>query len=152
MRIGINALYWIPNTMGGTQIFFLNLTKNLVKIDPNSEFVVFLNADATHHFNLRAPNLSVQTCPIPGRLRPLRLPWENTVLPSYASRHGLDIVHSLGYIEPPILSIPSVVTVLNMIHYIHHGNIDTTKQILWRLLFPLWLKRADRVLSISHSV
>jgi glycosyltransferase involved in cell wall biosynthesis len=152
MRIGINALFWIPDAMGGTQTYFRNLVNSLGRIDPDDEFVVFLNREGARAFSNASARLRVQACPVPGRIRSFRLLWENVLLPRYVQRHQLDVLHSLGYIAPLAPSVPSVVTVLDMIHYIYPSEIGTLKRLLWKVLFPLSLRRADSIISVSESV
>jgi glycosyltransferase involved in cell wall biosynthesis len=152
MRIGINALFWIPDAMGGTQTYFLNLLRALVRIDPANEYLAFLNKNGAQNSRIASTNLQVQICPIPGRMRSLRLLWESLLLPSYARRLQIDLLHSLGYIAPFALSIPSVITVMDMIHYIYPYEIEKSKRILWKVLFPASLRRAKHAISISKSV
>jgi hypothetical protein len=59
MRIGINALFWGPNQMGGTQTYLTKLVEALVRTFPRDEFVVFLNADGREAFPVRSENLSI---------------------------------------------------------------------------------------------
>jgi len=152
MRIGVNALFWIPDAMGGTQTYFMNLLRALLRIDPMNTYVVFLNKDGARNFTIASANLQVQICPIPGRTRSLRLLWENLLLPSYVRRSQIDLLHSLGYIAPIALSVPSVITVPDMIHYIYPDEIEKPKRMLWKVLFPVSLRRANHVISISKSV
>jgi glycosyltransferase involved in cell wall biosynthesis len=152
MRIGINALYWIPNAMGGTQTYFLNLIKALLFVRPEDEFCVFLNADGADQFPFGSPRLKIVRCIIPGKLRFFRLAWQYLVLPYYARREKIDVLHSIGYLSPIMPNIPSVVTVLDMIHYVRPREIEFAKQLLWRVLFPLSLMSADRIITISKGV
>lgn len=152
MRIGINALYWIPNAMGGTQTYFLNLIKALLAVCPEHDFYVFLNANGADQFPFVSPRLKIVRCFIPGKLRIFRLAWQYLVLPIYAKREKLDVFHSIGYLSPVMPNIPSVVTVLDMIHYVRPREIGFAKQLLWRALFPLSLRTADRIISISKGV
>lgn len=152
MRIGINALYWLPDSMGGTQTYFLNLVKNLVHGAPNDQFFLFINAIAAASYDFRAGNLTVVHCQVSGHDRMMRLIWENTVLPKHARHYQLDLMHSLGYLSPLAMPIPSVVTVLDMIHFTRPADIGASKLLMWRLLFPLSLARAAKIITISRSV
>ena len=152
LRIGLNAMYWIPDGMGGTQTYFLRLLEALLRADRDDEYVVFVNADGADRLPVRSARLRVEACPVPGTLRPARLLWEQWEVPRRAARLQLDLVHSLGYLAPGGLRMPSVVTVLDMIHYIHPDQIEPLKRGLWRVLFPRSLRRARRVIAISESV
>jgi glycosyltransferase involved in cell wall biosynthesis len=74
------------------------------------------------------------------------------VLGSRARTLRLDIVHSLGYLSPLRLDTKSVVTILDMVHYLHPNDIPRSKRYLWQLLLPTTLRRVDRIITISESV
>lgn len=152
MRIGIDALYWLPNSMGGTQTYFLSLLDALSATTPKDEYVVYLNATAEKQFSISHPNVTTHSAPIDGKNRLVRLAWENLALPLRVNSDRLDIFHALGYLLPRGVSAPSVVTVLDMIHYARPKDISSQKMTLWRRMFPDSLKRADRVIAISNSV
>jgi glycosyltransferase involved in cell wall biosynthesis len=152
LRIGINALYWLPDRMGGTQTYFLKLVDALAQIEPQVTFIVFLNAEGAKRFIAPAPNVSVVVTPMSGRNRLLRLLWEHWRLSAVARGLRLDLLHSLGYLSPVWMRVPSVVTVLDMIHYLHPGGIGRAKLALWRVLFPLSIRTVSAVITISESV
>jgi len=62
------------------------------------------------------------------------------------------VLHSLGYLSPIMPNIPCVVTALDMIHYVRPREIEFSKQLLWRTLFPLSLRTVNRIITISQSV
>lgn len=152
MRIGINAMYWIPNSMGGTQTYLLRLVEALLASDEQHEYVIFLNREGAAAFAPHSSRLRVEVCPVRGRNRLARLLWENAALGRRARALKLDVVHSLGYLSPIYLPTKSVVTVLDMIHYIRPDEIARSKRYLWRLLLPSTLRRVDRIITISESV
>jgi glycosyltransferase involved in cell wall biosynthesis len=152
MRIGINALFWGPNQMGGTQTYLTKLVEALVRAFPRDEFVVFLNADGREAFPVRSENLSIVGCPVRWRQTGVRLLWQYLALPRYAKRAQVDVLHSLGYLSPVAPGLPCVVTVLDMIHYRRPKEISNAKRWLWRVLFPISLRSAAAVITISKAV
>jgi glycosyltransferase involved in cell wall biosynthesis len=144
-------MFWIPDAMGGTQTYFLRLLEALLRAGPEHEYIVFLNADGAARLPVRSERLRLEVCPVPGAFRVARLLWERWDVPRRANRLGLDVLHSLGYLAPGGLTMPSVVTVLDMIHYLYPDQIGPTKLALWRLLFPRSLRQAGRVITISES-
>lgn len=152
LRIGLNAMYWIPDGMGGSQTYFLRLLEALLRVAPQHEYVVFVNADGGDRLPLRSGRVRVEVSPVPGSLRPARLLWEQWDVPRRAARLRVDLVHSLGYLAPLGLRVPSIVTVLDMIHYIYPDQIEPLKRALWRVLFPRSLRRARGIIAISESV
>ena len=152
MRIGINALFWTSDAMGGTQTYFLNLVKALLNVFPEDDFVVFVKASEAAKIGLASPRLRLVRCRIPVKLRSLGLIWEYSLLPFLCRKEGLDVLHSLGYLSPIVPNTASVVTVLDMIHYVFPSEIEVPKRLLWRVLFPLSLRTADCIVSISREV
>jgi len=151
-RIGINALYWRPDAMGGTQTYLLRLVESMRRVAPQHEYVVFLNEEGAAARSPAFEGLEVVVSPFSGRVRPLRMLWEHARLPAEASRRGVDLLHSLGYIGPSGLAMPSVVTVLDLVHYRYPRQIHPAKQLLWRWMFPRSLASADHIVTISESV
>ena len=138
--------------MGGTQTYFLRLISGLLEAGAEHDFVVFLNRDGAAGFSRSAPNLTIEVCPVPGKNRLRRLIWENFALGPRARALRLDIVHSLGYLSPFRLDVKSVVTILDLIHYVYPKDIPAFKRYLWRFLLPSTLRRVDRIITISESV
>ena len=152
MRIGINVLFWVPNAMGGTQTYSQQLIEGLAALDTVNDYVVFVNASAAGHLAIRSPRFRIQVCGVSGRYRLLRLLWEQFVLPQYVGRLGIDVLHSLGYLSPIAAPAKTVVTIPDMIHYVYPSDVELPKQILWRILFPLSLRRVDQAIALSNSV
>lgn len=138
--------------MGGTQTYFLRLISGLLEVGAEHDFIVFLNKDGAAEFSQSAPNLAIEVCPVHGKHRLRRLLWENVVLGPRARALRLDIVHSLGYLSPFRLETKSVVTILDLIHYLYPKDIPASKRYLWRFLLPSTLRRVDRIITISESV
>lgn len=151
-RIGINALYWRPDAMGGTQTYLLRLLAAMRRVAPQHEYVLFVNEEGAAARAPELDGLELDVCPFSGRTRPLRLLWEHTRLRSRARARGVDLLHSLGYITPSDLPMPSVVTVLDLVHYRFPRQIGFAKRAVWRWLFPRSLAAADHIVTISHSV
>ena len=45
MRVGVNALYFLPGGVGGTEIYLRSLLKALAQIDSTNEYFVFTNRE-----------------------------------------------------------------------------------------------------------
>jgi glycosyltransferase involved in cell wall biosynthesis len=138
--------------MGGTQTYLLRLVEGMRRVAPQHDYVLFLNEEGAA---VRAPEfegLEVDVCPLTGRVRPLRLLWEHTRLQARARSQNVDLLHSLGYIGPSHLSMPGVVTVLDLVHYHYPRQISFGKRTLWRWLFPRSLATAKHIVTISESV
>jgi len=151
-RIGLNALYWRPDAMGGTQTYLLRLVEALRRVAPQHEYVLFLNAEGAEYGAPEFDGLEVDVCPWQGRKRPLRMLWEHTQLPNQAEKRGVDVLHSLGYIAPSGLTMPAVVTVIDLVHYEFPQQLEMPKRLLWHWLFSRSLSSAQHIITISSSV
>lgn len=81
-----------------------------------------------------------------------RIAWEQAVQPIALARGGFDLAHGMAFISPLISpAIPSVVTVydLSFIHY--PERLSAARRLYLRWLTPLSIRRAQRVIAISHS-
>lgn len=138
--------------MGGTQTYLLRLVEALRRVAPQHEYVLFLNPEGAERNAPEFAGLEIDICPFQGRVRPLRLLWEHTRLPRQAARRRVDLLHSLGYIGPSGLSMPGVVTVLDLVHYRFPEQFEIGKRLLWPWLFARSLASARHVVTISSSV
>ncbi len=118
MRIGINALYLLPGKVGGTEIYIRSLAGWLSKVDKDNEYVVFINRESKGVFENIAPNMKIILCPIKAANRPVRILWEQIVLPVQARLHNIDVLLSAGTTSPFICPVKSVL----VIHDLQHVN------------------------------
>lgn len=58
LRIGLNALFWRPDGMGGTQTYLLELLGALLTGDSADEFVVFLGTEAAEQFPIKSSRIT----------------------------------------------------------------------------------------------
>jgi len=151
MRIGINTLFMIPGIVGGSETILRNLISNLATIDSHNEYILFTNRENSGGFNLGQPNFFEVRCPIPARFRPARTLWEQLILPIQCQWHGIEILHSPGYISPIALPCPSVVSILDMNYFFFPE--DWSKLALWalKILVPLSARRSCQIIALSQS-
>jgi glycosyltransferase involved in cell wall biosynthesis len=151
MRIGINTLFMIPEHVGGTEIYLRNLLINLAKIDNENEYILFTNKENFGTFGIEQDNFSEVLCNIPARLRPLRMLWEQLVLPLQIKKHNIDILHSPGYVSPLLASCPSVVTIHDMQYYYYPKNFVKARLIYFKIFVPLSAKKATKIITVSNN-
>lgn len=150
MRIGLNAMFWRLDGMGGTQTYLLELLNALLATG-DDELIVFLGAQAAQ-LPLQSPRLRVVNCPLPARGRAMHLVWEHAGFWASAHKSRIDVLHSLGYLAPPVGDLPHVVTVLDLVHYAFPTQIKPLKRMLWSYLLPASLRRVSAIITISDSV
>jgi glycosyltransferase involved in cell wall biosynthesis len=114
MKIGINLLFLLPKIVGGTETYAVSLLEALGRADRENEYAIFVNKEAAQWHVPEQPNFHKVVCPIHAKSRLLRYAWEQLILPLQAKRCGIDVMHSLGYVQPLRLPCKSVVTIHDM--------------------------------------
>ena len=95
LRIGINGLYLIPGGVGGTETYLRNLLKALAELDSENLYFVYVARDAADVVPDQA-NFAVRPQLPFNRFRPIRLLWEQTVLPLQALADRLGECHRVA--------------------------------------------------------
>ncbi len=110
--IGINALFLVPNQVGGTEYHLRSFVKYLQKLDTTHEFVLFCNRESYDSFALHSPRWKKVLCPITAENRVVRILYEQVVFPWVVRSAGCTVLHSFGYFGPiATLGTPHIVTV-----------------------------------------
>ena len=152
LRIGVNALYLIPGGVGGTEIYLRNLLSALAAIDRRNIYYVFTNRETGGDLSPAAENFHTVGGIVPARVRPLRLLWEQTVLPLQGLGRGLDVVFSPGFTVP----LASPARKLTVIHDLQHKrlprNFGAVERQAWN--FAVWsaIRASDRLVTPSEHV
>jgi glycosyltransferase involved in cell wall biosynthesis len=151
MRIGINTLYLIPGAYGGNEVYVRNLLIALQKIDSINEYIVFTNKEGSGTFRFENSNWREICCPVRAMVKPLRIIWEQLILPWQVRKNQLDLLHGVGYIVPLIFSCPSAVTIYDIGHIRFSQMFPPIEQMAWRTLVPRSARKASAILTISSS-
>jgi glycosyltransferase involved in cell wall biosynthesis len=151
MRIGINLLALNPKVSGGMEFYLRNLLESLFEIDRSNQFILFTNRDNHQTFAFTWPNVQIVLCRIGARPQWKRIAWEQLILPSFAKKYRLDLLHSPTYTWPVSSNIPGVVSILDMLYRVHPETIPRTKVAFWRIFVPWSAGRCRKILTISES-
>ena len=151
MRIGINALYLLPGKVGGSEVHLRNLVKWLGR-NRAHEFYIFINRESAGIFEEIAPSFNVVPCGINAESRPLRILYEQVVLPYKVKKMGIDALVSAGMTAP--FFVPAVSFLI--IHDLQHINMPQNfgRMYLLFLRFFIYMSsiRSDAILTISNKV
>lgn len=150
MRIGISTFALSSRLgMAGSGRYISELAHALVRVAGQHEIILFGNEDnwslLPDHGCLRVDCGRFTTS------RPLRLPWEHTVLPVLARRYRLDVLHSPVFVAPIALPCASVVSILDMTWFLMPEMHTRVKGAYFRGLIPPSVRRAARVIAISEA-
>lgn len=152
MIIGINALYLLPGKVGGSETYLRNLVRWLADIDRTNSYVIFINRESEGSIEAPAPNFHIVLCPFRAANRPLRILWEQGVLPRHIKRYKIDVLLSAGMTAPVRCPAASVLMLFDLQHVNQPGNFPWYYLPFLRAIIYASARSADGVLTISHQV
>ncbi len=152
MRIGLNLLYLTPGLVGGTQTYTECMIDAFAKAGGDHEFVVFLNLDCRDHFHDLPRNFTTVLCRISGKIRPLRVIYEQSILPVVLRRYGIDILHTVGETSPLFPGCPAVITIHGMNYWLCPEYFTISQKMLPRIFIRQAVCSADHIIAVSDFI
>jgi glycosyltransferase involved in cell wall biosynthesis len=150
LRVGLNLLYLLPGIVGGTETYATGLLRGLAEADDGLEYVVFLNQESEDWPLPDIPAFQRVVCPVRASSRVRRLLYEQFRLPALARRHGVDVLHSLGYVGPVMGRCPGVVTIHDMNTKGHGRSMPLPKRLALAFLVRCSAHAARQVITVSE--
>jgi glycosyltransferase involved in cell wall biosynthesis len=152
VRIGINALYLLPGKVGGSETYIRSLVQHLLEIDRENTYCIFINRESIGIFPESDPRVKIVLCPIKATNRPLRILWEQFILPFQVWRHKVDVLLSAGMTSPFFCPAPSVLVIYDLQHVNQPQNFQPLYRFFLKTIIYLSAKTADRIITISEHV
>lgn len=81
----------------------------------------------------------------------VRILWEQAVLPFQLVKEGIDLIHSLAFVQPLFSSCPGVVTIYDLSFLLFSEGFNPWKRLYLRYMTPYSARRARRVIALSRS-
>ena len=134
LRIGVNALYLIPGSVGGTEIYLRNLLRTLAGIDRTNEYVLFTNHETGRDLAPRQANFRIAAQAVRASFRPARILWEQTILPLSIAGQHIDILLNPGFTAPILCGCPQVTVFHDLQHKRHPEHFRRLDLLFWRFL------------------
>lgn len=134
----------------GIWTYIHNLISNLAVVDKKNSYEIFsgsseLDLAASPNFNVLKPPFDL---PRPA----VRILWEHFVQPFLINKGLLDVYHNPDHILPILpVKAKKIVTVHDLCFYKHPETFSTAKRRYKKMMTPVSLKRADRIIADSHS-
>jgi glycosyltransferase involved in cell wall biosynthesis len=153
VHVGLNLIFLVPGETGGMEVYARELVPELLAAaPPNTQFTAFINRESAGStaaiWNELMP---VVTLPINARSRFQWVAGEQTVLPAFAGRAGVDLVHSLASTAPVWGPFRRVVTVHDLIYARFPEAHPGLRGKGMSVLVPAAARRAHRVIADSQS-
>jgi len=148
MRIAIDATS-IPPRPAGAGTYIYNLVLALGEVDQENDYFIFARRGAFPEG--LAPNLHLIPLGLP--TRPLRLAWEQSLLPLYLRRLRVDLLHSPHHTLPWLAGgVKRVVTFHDVTFFLLPGRYPPLRGLYFRLVSRLSARLADAIIAVSHRV
>jgi len=153
MRIGIDIRN-IGKKRTGDEAVFLNITKELAKIDSQNEYYLFTDISDKKKLKMIEQKLELENksnFKIVSILAKNKFSWNFWTLSRYIRKNPLD-VYLTQYITPWF--IPKKIKIITIIHDISFNFypqfIKKTDLFFLKILIPLSIKRADKIIAVSY--
>lgn len=153
MRIGIDGLH-LFGAYSGVQCSLARLIEAQRKEFSTDEVMLYAPSDFQGPPGKGAsePGLTVRKTFFPGRWRTVRTLWRNFRLQPACYRDKCDLLHGPTYALPSMLSLPSVVTIHDLIALSNPEFATPGSARVQKRLLPRSIKVARRVLVPSEAV
>lgn len=152
-RVGINALYLVPGEVGGTETYAVELLRSLAAARSTCDFIAFCGREAAPNLRNRGfpTNVRIVELPVKCRNKPARVMAEQFLLPQYARRAKVQLLHSMGGTTPLRSGFTRVVTIHDLIFHHFPSTFPKPAQKGLKILVPAGARRADRVIADSQA-
>jgi glycosyltransferase involved in cell wall biosynthesis len=139
----------VPPDRGGVGRYVDELLPALARA--GTDLVVACQARDADRYRALLPDVPVHAAPAAVARRPVRLLWEQAVLPRLARRVGADVMHCPHYTMPLVPPVPVVVTLHDATFFTHPEVHSTVKRRFFRAWTRLSLRRARRCIVPSRA-
>ncbi len=154
MKIGIEAQRIFRKKKHGMDVVALELIRNLQLIDTENEYVLFIKPDDDYLAIKETANFKIVE--LTAGFYPF---WEQIALPIAAKKAGCQILHCTSNTAPVITSIPTLVTLHDIIYMessylkILEGSGTNYQKFgnAYRRMFVPWvIKKSRKIITVSH--
>jgi glycosyltransferase involved in cell wall biosynthesis len=152
MHIGLNLVYWVPDS-GGSGTYAAELIRALHRTQPGTRITAWVGQGAPAGLDAHDWGGEVDWVHLPVKSTgsPVHVPIELLWLGLDARRRGVDVVHGLAYCTPILApGVATVVTLLDLTWKHHPETVTRLARTMFGLLSPLCGRTADRVVAISE--
>lgn len=155
MHVGINAhlLAFSSNyRQAGLSRYIYELLTNLPKVAPHSRYTAFVsNERVPADFRRAARGVRLSRSRFPTMRAPIRIGWEQAVLPLAAARARLDLLHCPVNVRPLASPCPTIITIHDLIFLRYPQNFHPAKQRYLSTMTGWSARHAAHVITVSEA-
>ena len=130
----------------GLAIYGSHLLRQLLLLDGDSRYVIFLASPAALELFADLPNAEPHVIASSSRLL-----WDQVLVPRLARRLKVDLLFNPKFSLPLLSRIPGVFILQSCDWYVNPGNYPWWDNLYIRLMLPLYCHKARAVLAISKA-
>lgn len=150
MKIVLNGAL-LNRRYSGVEVSIANLAAALAGSNGDSgDDIRFLVPVEWPGADITGPGFTTSRVALPAHFRPLRIAWEQVVLPSRMVFNRPDALHCPGYVAALASPVPVVLTIYDCQALTHPEYCRPANSLYYRLLMPLSVARAGRVIVPSE--
>jgi glycosyltransferase involved in cell wall biosynthesis len=131
----------------GLGVYSYNLLKNMIELDRNSDYLIFLRSEKSRYLLSEYPNVSNIVIPAKSKIL-----WDQVWVAVNARKYNADIIFNPKFSIPVFTKIPCVFVLQSSDWYVNPGNYEWWDNIYIRLMIPLFSRKAKKLFAISHYV
>ncbi len=156
MHVGINAhlLAFTPDyRQAGLSRYIYEIVTRLPRCAARSGFTAFTgNTPVSKEFTAsKPPNLRITRSRFPTERAPVRIAWEQAILPFASSRANLDLLHCPVNVRPFVSTCPVVITVHDLIFLRYPEAFHPAKRAYLKYMTGWSARHAAHVIAVSEQ-
>lgn len=154
MHIGINAhlLAFTGNyRQAGLSRYIYEILTRMPPLRPAARFTALTGNDPVPEDFPRFPNLSLAPSRFPTGRAPVRIAWEQLVMPFATARLGLDLLFCPVNVRPLLSPCPTVITIHDLIFLRYPKAFHPLKRLYLTALTGWSARHAAHVIAVSEA-
>jgi len=152
MHLGVNTLFHVPGDVGGTETYLKEILQALVAEYKELSITLFThydNDEVVRNWLGNESRLTYSRLPFKAHIRPLRILAEQTLLPFYVKKSGVELLWSPGYTAPYFSSCPQVVTIHDLQYRKFPQDMRWLERVTLDRLVKIACSRCKGVITVS---
>ena len=154
MKVGFETIVAgsaLEEGSGGGPGYLHALIPRLARDRRVEELTVFVPSWYERASEWEGPNSRVVRCSVP-KPRPLRVAYEQLVLPALARRSGIDCLISPSNYRPLLRRAPNVLVLHAIQHFLLNDDIGRVRSAYLRFAVPRSIRTADRTVTVTETL
>lgn len=151
MRIGFSTLSENPQSPSGAQGYFINLLREIGKIDNRNDYYIFVSKINRKLYDFGYPNFHLTLCGPSNEKQKWRVLAEHTLLPYLLMKHKVEVYNAPANIAPLWFRGRLVLTIKTLHHITNPEAIPRSTRLYRQLLVARSARRADVIVANSKN-